>query len=156
MSGLYSTFKANTDLERQGRWFDLSSVKNKDGTVPGFKMARMHKNNPEYLAAVERVAKDLRQAVDLDIMTEEIASPIMRGVFIDTILVDWRNVQDDEGNVIECTSANADKLMNDLPDLYLLLAEEARKLGNFRDNEVKAVAKKSSQPLNKPSGKDAP
>jgi hypothetical protein len=146
--GLRSTFKANNELERQGRWFDIQSVRNANGTVPGFKMARMHKNNPEYLAAMEKIAKDLRQAIDLDVMTEEVASPIMRGVFVETILLDWRNVWDDpEGTGVEVevpySKGMADKLMAELSDLYLLLVDEAKKLGNFRDAEVSAVSKKS-------------
>ena len=158
---LRSTFKTNNELERQGRWFDIVSVRNANGTVPGFKMARMHKNNPEDLAAMERIAKDLRQAIDLDVMTEEVASPIMRGVFVETILLDWRNVFDVvEGGSTEVEvpfdKAAADKLMSELPDLYLMLVEEAKKLGNYRDAEVSAVSKKSLPPSKKPLGSDAP
>lgn len=149
--GLRSTFKTNNELERQGRWFDITSVKNANGTSPGFKMARMHKNNPEYQAAIERIAKDLRQAIDLDVLTEEIASPVMQGVFVDVILLDWRNVWDDsEGNGVEVeikfSKEAASRLMAELPDLYLLLVDEAKKLANFRDAEVAAVTKKSLPP----------
>jgi hypothetical protein len=158
--GLRSTFQTNTKLEREGRWFAITSVKNANGTHPGFKMARMHRNNPEYLAAIEKVSKEMRQAIDLDVLTEEIASPIMRRVFAETILLEWRNVWDSPSPgqpevEIPYDKAAVDKLMTDLPDLYLLLVDEAKKLGNFRDAEVTAVAGKSSQQLNKPSGKDA-
>lgn len=160
--GLYSTFKTNSDLERQGRWFDIVSVKNADGTHPGFKMARMHKNNPEYLAAIEKVSKDLRQAIELDVLTEEAASPVMRRVFIETILLDWRNVfvpdpaNDRQEIEIRYSKEEADKLMSELSDLYMLLVEEAKKLGNFRDAEVSAVAKKSLPPSKPHSANNAP
>jgi len=158
--GIRSTFATNNQLEREGRWFDLTSVKNKNGTSPGFRLARMHKNNPEYSAAVEKIAKELRQAIDLDILTEDVASPIMRRVFVETVLLDWRNFWDDaEGNGVEVeipySKEAADKYMTEFTDLYMLLIEEARKLSNYRKAEVTAVSEKSSQRLNKPSGNDA-
>lgn len=153
--GLYSVFKTNNALEREGRWFDLTSIKNDDGTVPGFKMARMHKNNPEYQSRLERLSKELRQAIELDTLTEDIAGPVMRGVFVEAVLLDWRNVFDEDNKPIPFSKENADKLLSELPDLYLILADEARKLGNFRNAQVEEVAKKSLPPLKTPSGNDA-
>jgi hypothetical protein len=149
---LYSAFKTDKTQERQGRWFDIAGVVNPDGTKPGFKMARMSSGNPAYQAAIEAAAKDMRQALDLDLLTEETASPVMRRVFVDTVLVDWRNVYDEAGNSLPYSKEAAEKLFEELPDLYLTLAEEARKLANFRTKEVEAVAKKSPQSSSKLSG----
>lgn len=154
MSGLYKTFQTDRKAEREGRWFDLVGVINEDGTLPGFRMARMSKSNPEYQAAVEHAAKDLKQAFDLDTLTENIAGPVMRKVFVETVLLDWRNVRDNDNNPITFSKENALKLFEDLPDLYLTLVEQAQKLSNFRNKEVEAVAKKSLPQSNTPLAKD--
>lgn len=143
---LYGTFKTNTEQEREGKWFDLQGVINPDGSTPGFRMARMSRSNPTYQAAMEKHGKDLRQALEMDVLTEDMAGPIMRGVFIDTILLDWRNVYDEAGVKLPYSKAEAASLMEDLPDLYMLLVSEAQKLGNFRATKLEEVAKKSPPP----------
>lgn len=148
---LYSAFKTDKTQERQGRWFDIAAVINSDYTKPGFKMARMGQANPEFQAAIEEQSKELKQALDLDLLTDAIASPVLRRVFIDTVLLDWRNVYGEAGEVIPFSKEAATKLFEELPDLFLLLAEEARKLSNFRAKEVEEVGKKSSPLSNKPS-----
>ena len=126
---------------------------NRDGSEPGFKMARMHKNNPAYQAAVDKIAKDLRQAIELDTLTEDIAGPVMKGVFVESVLLDWRNVQEKDGTPIPYSKEAAEKLFDELPDLYMLLVDEAKKLGNFRTKEIEEVSKKSSLPSKTPTGK---
>lgn len=145
--GLFGVFKANNELERSGRWFDLPVVRNDDGTVPGFKMARMHANNPAYQAALERVSDDIQMAMETGTLNEATAGPVMRGVFLDTILLDWRNVIDDtgeftgtKGKAIPFNRENADKLLVLVPDLFQILMTEAKKLGNFRSKEVEKIA----------------
>lgn len=154
--GLYSSFKTDNVAEREGKWFDLVNFPNKDGTVPGFLMARMHENNPAYLTAMERISKDMQQAITLDALTEETARPVMRKVFVDVVLLNWRNVylDDEQSDALVYTKAAADQLMTELPDLYQLLTTEAKKLGNFKQLQLEETAKKSQQPLSKPSGKD--
>lgn len=152
---LYSVFKTDHSKEREGRWFELVGIKNEDGTEPGFKMARMSRANPEYQAAIERLSKDIKQAVDLDTLTEDVAGPIMRGVFVETILLDWRNVYDENGQAIPYSKEAALKLFTELPDLYLVLVDEASKLSNFRARELDEVAKKSSARSRKPLGTES-
>ena len=150
--GLFKTFKADNQLERSGKWFDLPVVVNDDGSNPGFLMARMSENNPEYQAAIERVSPTVQMAMETGTLTEANSGPIMRKVFVDTILLDWRNVVDDtgefgvKGQAIPYTKENADKLLQAVPDLFKILMTEAKKLGNFRATEVKEAAGKSLPP----------
>lgn len=140
MNDLYATFQTDTTLEQEGKWFAFVGVKNADGTEPQFLMARMSSTNPAYQAAIEKHSKNLRQAMDLDTLTEDVAGPVMKGVFVDTILLDWRDVKDPKGNPLNYSKANATKLVADVPNLYLALVEEARKLSNFRAAAIEQVA----------------
>lgn len=141
---LRKTFGTNKELERTGRWFDLGVAPNPDKTLPGFKMARMSASNPAYQAAVERISQDLQIAIELDRLNEEVAGPIMRQVFVETILLDWRNVWIDD-NDTGPTPYDKDvalRLFEELPDLYMTLFNQAKKLSNFRDNDIEEVAGK--------------
>lgn len=149
--GLYNTFKSDGVKEREGRWFSISAAANEDGSVPKFKLARMHSNNPAYQAALERVYKEFGVAIDNEILESGKAKPILLEVFVTTVLLDWENVQDHEERPIPFSVENATTLLNDLPDLYDVLKDQARKLGNFRKSEEDEAVKKSSPPSDQSS-----
>lgn len=135
---IYETFRTNKKAEREGVWRNFPA--NKDGTIPGFKLARMSSNNPEYVKRVEAINRQFKTEITLDILTEEQAKGPWLDAFVDTILIEWRNIQTPEGVVIEYTHDNAKKLMEDLPDLFTLLREDATKLSTFRDAEIETNA----------------
>ncbi len=145
--GLRSQFGTDRKAEREGKWFEIEAAKNKDGTVPGFKMARMSANNPAYQAAMERLYKEHGFSIENDTLGNETARPIILKVFADTVLLDWRNVQpNDDGVNQPFTQENVIALMDDMPDLYEVLAKEAKKLGNFQARELEAAVGKSLPP----------
>lgn len=134
--GIYETFKTDAEAERVGVWKEFPA--NTDGSIPAFRIARMAASNPEYQKRLEAAAKKYRVEMTLDVFTESQAFEPMLEVFVDTILVDWRNVQDPAGNDIEYTKENAKRLMRDLPDLYTLLREYASRISSFRDADIEA------------------
>lgn len=138
--GLYNTFATNRDAEVSGVWQEFPA--NDDGTVPGFLVARMGRTNPEYQAAVERLAKKYKRDIELEILDNKTADPVFREVFVDTVLRGWRNVQDANGKEIPFSKENALKLFEDLPDLYDYLVNKAKALATFRDIEVETAAGK--------------
>jgi len=145
--GLYNTFQSDSVREREGRWFEVAAAANNDKTIPGFKMARMHTNNPAYQAALERIYKEHGSSIENDIFESAKARPLLLQVFAETVMLDWRNVQPlDNGVAIPYSSEAAIKLLEDLPDLYDLLRDYAKKLGYFRRKEEEEATKKS-QPL---------
>lgn len=145
--GLRSQFGTDRRLEREGRWFEIEAGRNKDGSIPSFKMARMSANNPAYQAAMERVYKDHGIAIENDTLGNETARPIILKVFAETVLIDWRNIQpEDDGVELPFTADNVVKLMDDMPDLYEVLAKEAKKIGNYQKRELDAAVGKSQPP----------
>lgn len=139
---LHSAFKTS-DAATAGKWHEFPSLPNDDGSIPGFKLTYMSPTNPAYQAALEAVAKEHRRDIELDIMNEDAASPIMRGVFAKVICVDWRNIEDEHGQKLgDYTTEKGDEYFAGLPDLYLTLVTEARKIGNYRAAKLGEVAKK--------------
>lgn len=151
--GLRSQFAANRDLEREGLWFDIKAAMNKDGTIPGFKMARMSVNNPAYQAAMERLYKEHGTAIENDTLANAAARPLLLDIFANTILLDWRNVQpNDDGVNVSHTPANVVSLLDEMPDLYEVLAKYAKQISHFQRKELDDAAKKSQPPSSQRSG----
>jgi len=138
MNGIYGAFQTDSNMEVSGRWFDFPP--NDDKTVPGFKLARMADTNPAYLKGLEALQKELGRDIELDILTDAQARPHMMRLFVDTVLVEWRNLQDATGVEIRYSKENATALLNDLPDLYRTLVREAQKMTNYRNAALVKVS----------------
>jgi hypothetical protein len=130
-SGIYGKFKTDKTAEAEGRWVEFPA--NSDGTIPRVKIARMSAVNPKFQARAEAIARDLQVDIDLDLLTNEKAKGPMMDLFLDTILLDWEHVQDEDGYLIPFS--NARKVMEDLPDFYEALISLAKSMSTFRDSK---------------------
>lgn len=133
---LFSTYKSDPSKAAKGFWFEDTGVINDDKTTPGFLLARAHTTNPAFSKAAEAVGKKFKRQLEQDIMTGDTARMLNRALFLDTVLLGWRNVFDENGILIQFSRENADILFEQLPDLYELLEIEAKKLSNFRAAEI--------------------
>lgn len=144
---LKSQFKTDTTAARDGVWINYSP--NSDGTVPGFRLARMSKQNKRYTAKMRDATKAHEGddgLVNFDNIPEAEAEALLLDVFVDTVLLEWRNVQpEDDGVVLEYSKENATKLLgsDDWADLYGDLSTKARKAATFRQKALEAQAKNS-------------
>ena len=136
---LFKQFGTNKEAEQAGIWIEYGP--NDDGTIPAFKIARAGKSNKKWLKTVERLTKPHRRAMELGTIAPELAEKIMREVFVDSVLTDWRNILDKDGNPLQFNAQNALALFESLPELYDDLNEKAGKAASFREEEVEAEAK---------------
>lgn len=137
---LYKKFKTNTDTETQGIEIALVGAENSDGSVPTFMISRMGGSNKAYSKALERGTKPFRRQNQMGMLSEDVLRPIVRKAFCETVLKGWRNVLDENDNPISYSSQAALKLMEDLPDVYEILQQEAMDISNFRDKAVETEA----------------
>lgn len=128
---LYKQFETNVSVENEGVFVDVGII-NEDGSTPEFKLARMGKTNKRYTKTLNRVTRPHERAIQLGTMNEAVAERLFREVFVDAILLDWRNVQDREGKKLPFNRDNALKLLTDLPELYDELQDKAKKSATFR------------------------
>lgn len=136
---IYGQYKTDSVKETEG--VDVTFPSNDDGSVPTFRIARMGKANKKYTKAVERVSRPYRRQIDNKSISEELSEKLMLEVFVDTVLLGWSNIQDEEGKTIAYNRENAIKVMTDLPDLYAELSDEASKAARFRDEQQESEAK---------------
>lgn len=138
MSGLFKQYKTNSAKESEGVEIEFPEAQNEDGTIPVFVISRMGKGNKTYSKALEAATRPYRRQVELGTLKNEVAEGLFLGVFVDTILRGWKNVQAEDGIELPYTKDNAIKLLTDLPDVYERLQEEAKLAANFRDFSLEA------------------
>lgn len=136
---IYNQFATDKSKEVEG--VDVTFPANEDGSTPTFKIARMGKSNKRYTKAVERASRPYRRQIELKTLDEATSEKLMLEVFVETILLGWANIQGRDGKPLPFNRANAIKLMEDLPDLYSELVEEASKASRFREEQMEAESK---------------
>jgi hypothetical protein len=132
-SGLYEAYETSKNAERDGVWVE-------DVGGARFLVSRMGGSNSKFQKALTAAMKPHLREIQLNIIDNEALEPVMRKVFIDTILLDWEFVTDREGAVLAFSKENAAKLFNDLPDLYSRLREQASNYTNFRASALKVAS----------------
>ncbi len=150
MSKLYDNYATDKSAESTGVWIEDSGA--------AFKLARMGGANIKFQRAMTAAMKPYMREIQLGVIDDAILEPVLRKVFIDTILLDWRwtEVADDSTETVhehEITGAddlpvafnadNAVKLFADLPDLYARLRTEAQSYANYRAATLKVASKNS-------------
>lgn len=136
---IFDDFGTNQKAEVEGVWVEYSE--NKDGTVCAFKVSRMGKSNKKYTKALDRATKPVRRQIELKTLKDDKAEEIFLQVFVDTVLLDWRNVQRQDGTEIPFSKEKAMEVMRALPDLYDDLQEKAKEMALFRQEVLEEEAK---------------
>lgn len=67
---------------------------------------------------------------------------------IDKVIIDWRGLEDEAGNSIECTPKNKEIIYNFNKALIDEILDEAEELADIRNQEEEATAKNSEIGLN--------
>jgi hypothetical protein len=127
-TNLDSLFKTNSNLEKDGVWFDVSIgvsfLLRRFGGANGNKVAQsMAKYHKPYAKLIE--AKKL---------SDEETTEIMAKVFVDSCLVDWKGVTDEDGKEIVCNMENAVNLFKNLPELFNTLFQYCQGVESFRED----------------------
>lgn len=135
---LHSQFATDKKAEVDGVWVEYGA--NDDGSIPGFKISRMSKANKKYTKALEKATRPHRRAIELETMNNELAERIFMEVFVDTVLLEWKNIQAKDGEELLLSKETAMKLFEDLPELYDDLQEKAKKASLFREETLEAEA----------------
>jgi hypothetical protein len=69
---------------------------------------------------------------------------IIRRAAAKTILLGWKNLEEEDGSPIEYSVEKAYQLMTDMPEFYRLVVQLANNINNFRVDKVNRLAGNSS------------
>jgi hypothetical protein len=135
---IFNQFETNQDAEKEGVWVEYGE--NDDGSVPAFKISRMSKSNKKYSKALERATRPHRRAIELETMKDDTAERVFLEVFVDTVLLDWKNIKTRKGEEMVFSKKSALDLMKSLPELYDDLQDKAKKASLFRQDVLEEEA----------------
>jgi hypothetical protein len=127
---LYQAFGTEKQYETEGVTLDFGVAK--------FRIRRAGGSNRRFLAALSSKLRPHRRALEAGTMSDETAEDMHKEVYFETVVVDWENVTDREGNQLPYTLENFKKVMRDLPDLWNTLRVEADNMKNFQIAEAEA------------------
>jgi hypothetical protein len=99
----------------------------------------MGTTNKRYTKRLEEVTAPHLAAIQNETLDNELGSKILREVFVETVMLGWKNLPKSELTGVETdtdelpyTPENAIALFDALPDFYTVCEGHAKKASNFR------------------------
>lgn len=149
---LYKLFKMDQDLETDGIFVEYGSTA--EGKPIRLKIARAGGANKAFSKALEKATRPHRKAIQSGFLDNATADRIYRGVFVDTVLLGWENVEGPDGKPMTFNKENALQLFTDLPDLFADLREQASNVALYREEVAEADLGNSGRSSATGSSKD--
>lgn len=145
---LYSQFKTNADLEREGILLEYGTASN--GKPIAIRIARAGGSNVMFQKRAEALVKPMRRQIQTETADDKQIQRVMRQLYAETVVLGWENVElpvvNEDGSrtgamqFVPYTVANCIKLFEDLPDLFTDLQEQAQRSALFRQTILEAEA----------------
>jgi hypothetical protein len=131
-----SQLRLDSDTEINGVWVDYA-----EGIQ--FKIARL--GNPAFRRYMRKLGKPLRAQMRHDVLDDETLESLSKEAIAHTVLLDWRNVEDDRGQPLEYTPAIGQKVLEDseYADIYNFVIAVANSTENYRRTKIEDEAGKS-------------
>lgn len=112
---VYKMFGTDKDAEKKGVWLVYGTA--------GIRVRRAAKSNRRYKVTLEEKLAPYRRLLEsgvtrTDDATERALERVMMEVYAESIVTEWRGIEDPEGNELPFTTENFIKVMTDLPDLW--------------------------------------
>jgi len=129
-----SSLRSDLSKEKDGVWVEF-------GEGVAFKIARTR--SPEFKNAIERMVKQYRRthprATTEDMFAnDEAAREQIAPHMAESLLLDWRNIDDDDGKAIPYSTGEAKKILVDpeLFDVFAFVLEQAGRSELYRREDV--------------------
>lgn len=139
--GLRNTFKTNATKEIEGVEIAVS-INDHNNEPITIRVSRMSRSNKRYTKALEEATRPHSSAIANETLDNDLGNKLLRGVFVDTVLLGWSNLpkseltdNPDDTELLPFSRENAIALFDEMPDLYDDWEGRAKKAANFRDAE---------------------
>lgn len=129
---LYALFETDKELEANG--IDL---KFGDST---FRCKRAGGSNRKFETAFNEKTRAFQTKMQLASLSEEQSDKLLMEVYFEAVVLGWEDVTDREGNNLEFTLENFQKVMTDLPEVWRNLRSAAANVDNFLVQQTKEAA----------------
>lgn len=124
-SNLDKHFKQNSNLEKEGVWFEL------EGGVR-FLIRRFGGSNTEVKKAMLKYYKPVARLIEKNLLDDKKEKSIIAKAFIKACIIDWQGIEID-GEETPFSFEKAVELFASLPELLDTLMEYAQDAENYRE-----------------------
>ena len=124
-SNLHKHFKQDTNLEKDGVWFEI------DGGIK-FLVRRFGGSNKEVRKAMVKYYKPVARLIEKNLLDGDKEKAILAKSFIVSCIVDWEGVEID-GELKPFSIPTAIELFTELPELLDTIMEYAQDSENYRE-----------------------
>lgn len=125
MANLFKLFKTDEKVEKDGIILQYGDAE--------FRVARAGASNTKFQKLLERKLKPYRRQLQMEMAEEKVIRGLMMEVYAETIVLDFKNVVDEDGKTpIPYSKENCLKLFQRLPDLFDDIREQSMKAALFR------------------------
>lgn len=129
----YAKFGTDDKAELQGIVLDFGDF--------AIRVARAGGSNKKYAKALLKHMRPYRKAIQAGSMDLKLQREILAKVYAESVVLDWVNVVDEEGNEMAFNYDNVVKLLTDLPELFNQIVEDAENYRLFKEVEAEEIAK---------------
>lgn len=120
-----SLIKTDDNLENKGQWFDWEL---------GVQLKIARAGNRAFDTMMQELSKPHIQKNRDGNMDDETSEEILKKCIAKTILLGWKNIEDDDGKPLKYSAKNALELLQDegLRDLYKFVLIKSNDVANYR------------------------
>lgn len=133
MAKLASIFGTNQQLEKEGVWIEIQDPG--AGEPARIKIARAGGTNDKLAKVADEKWKPYRQLLTRGLVPPDVERKVIAEIYAESVVLDWQNVEDEDGHPIPFTPAACAAMMLALPDFLSQVMIEAKRLDNFRAEE---------------------
>lgn len=122
---IYDLFERDENMETKGIWQNF-------GIYGKFLIARAGGSNSRFSSMLSKVMEPYQRQIQKNMLEESVANELLIKVFAKTVILGWEGVTGKDGKALKYSYDACVKLLNDLPDFFLDMREEAMRISNFR------------------------
>lgn len=127
---------AKNDAINDGVWVEYS----------GSQFLVTHSSNLRFQRLFNRLHAPHRAKIEKGTLDPAISREIVCKSFSQAIIIDWKDVTDEQGNDVAYSSDMAYEALKNNPDLFEFIQEVSTNLANFKSEELADLGK-SSEPI---------
>ncbi len=131
---LYTQFKTDTDLVKDGFWLEYYGDDDKEKPAR-FLVSFFNEQNAAFQKSREAKTRRYRRQMANDTMPPAAMRRITMEIFVEACLHDWEDVDGPDGPM-KFTRENALQLFTDLPSLYEDVVGQSSMFTNFRETST--------------------
>jgi hypothetical protein len=96
-----------------------------------FKVLRAGGSNKKFARAFQQMLRPYRKQLNKDMLDPDVADRLLREAYAQHIVVDWKNINDADGNPVPCTPDNVLDFFNAFPEIFSEISGYAQEMGTF-------------------------